>query len=199
MNYLAHLFLAENSSGSILGSLMGDFVKGPLGDDFPRGILEGILTHRKIDSFTDSHSIVIESKRLISQPRRRYAGIIVDVSFDHFLAKNWSDYSNEGLRAFIERVNCILIDHIQLLPEKLRSIIPRMVAEDWLGTYNTVEGIGSILDRISGRLRNGNKMQGAVSELELNYEKLEQYFKIFLPELISFVEAYRNYISERHS
>jgi len=192
MNYLAHLFLAENNPGSIVGSLLGDFVKGPLGNDFSKEILEGIVTHRKIDSFTDSHSIVIESKKLINQPRRRYAGIIVDVSFDHFLAKNWSDYSNEGLSAFIERVNRVLIDHIHLLPEKLKLIIPRMVAEDWLGTYKTVEGIGSILDRISGRLTNGNKMSGAVSELEFNYEKLEQNFKVFLPELMAFVEVFRN-------
>lgn len=94
MNYLAHLYLADDSPGSLIGSLLGDFVKGNLDNAYDEEITRGILIHRRIDSFSDSHEKVLESKRLISPKRRTFSSIIIDVSFDHFLARDWSEYSN---------------------------------------------------------------------------------------------------------
>lgn len=108
MNYLAHLYLAERSVEGLLGSLLGDFVKGPLDDKYPEAIRRGIVLHRSIDSFTDAHPLHLESRNRIGRARRRYAGIIVDVTYDHFLCRYWSDYSDETLESFVARVYEIL-------------------------------------------------------------------------------------------
>ena len=189
MNYLAHLYLADDSPGSLIGSLLGDFVKGTLDKTYDEEITRGILIHRRIDSFSDSHEKVFESKRLISPKRSRFSGIIIDVCFDHFLARSWSEYSNEELADFTRKVYVLLSKYSHILPYKPRSIIPKMIEEDWLGSYQYIEGIGQIMDRVSRRLTRGEGMLGAVKELETNYEKMEENFKSFFPELIAYVEG----------
>ncbi len=191
MNYLAHLFLAEDSADSIVGNFLGDFVKGPLDHGYSSEIIKGIITHRKVDSFTDSHERVLSSKKLITQSRRRFAGIIVDVSFDHFLAKNWSDYSNLELNVFIRRVYDLLEQYKDILPEKLQSVIPKIIGEDWLGSYRNIDAVGIALNKISRRLKRDNSLAGAVEELISNYKVLEENFRVFFPDLIAFVEGYR--------
>ncbi|HEX9830315.1 MAG TPA: ACP phosphodiesterase [Thermodesulfobacteriota bacterium] len=191
MNYLAHLFLAEDSADSILGNFLGDFVKGPLEDGYRSEIIKGIITHRKVDSFTDSHERVLSSKKLISQGRRRFAGIIVDMSFDHFLARNWNDYSSLNLNVFIKKAYDLLERYKNILPQKLQSVIPRIIGEDWLGSYRNIDGIGAALNKISRRFKRENNLAGAVEELVSNYEVLEENFRVFFPELIVYVEDYR--------
>ncbi|HEY4482294.1 MAG TPA: ACP phosphodiesterase [Candidatus Brocadiaceae bacterium] len=191
MNYLAHLYLADNSPGSLIGGLLGDFVKGPLDNAYDDDITKGTLIHRRIDSFSDSHEKVFESKRLISPKRSRFSDIIIDVCFDHFLARSWSEYSNEELADFTRKVYVLLSKYSHILPYKLRSIIPKMIEEDWLGSYQYIEGIGQIMDRVSRRLTRGEGLLGAVKELETNYEKMEENFKSFFPELIAYVEGIR--------
>ncbi len=195
MNYLAHIYLAEDSDESILGNLLGDFVKGPIGNDYSPGIRKGIQTHRKVDVFTDSHEKFLASKKLISPERRRFAGIILDLTFDHFLARNWSSYSSEDLTGFIRNTYELLIRHRKMLPEKLQLFLPRMIDEDWLGSYRELEGVGKTIERLSGRLRRRfkreNTLTGSLEEIELNYDELEQNFNDFFPELISFVEDLR--------
>ena len=199
MNYLAHLYLAEDSEKSILGNILGDFVKGPIGNDYDPAIVKGIWTHRKVDVFTDSHEIFRESKRLISPSRRRFAGIIVDLVFDHFLAKNWASYSELDLDRFIRETYELLNRNMEILPEKFRLFLPRMINEDWLGSYRMIDGTGKAIDRISERLRRrfnrGNSLLGAIDEVESNYNELEDNFNAFFPELVSFVEDLR--ITER--
>ncbi len=191
MNYLAHLYLADDSPGSQIGSLLGGFVKGTLDKAYDEEITRGILIHRRIDSFSDSHEKVFESKRLISPKRSRFSGIIIDVCFDHFLARSWSEYSNEELADFTRKVYVFLSKYSHILPYKPRSMITKMIEEDWLGSYQYIEGIGQIMDRVSRRLTRGEGMLGAVKELETNYEKMEENFKSFFPELIAYVEVIR--------
>ncbi|HSC34190.1 MAG TPA: ACP phosphodiesterase [Thermodesulfobacteriota bacterium] len=192
MNYLAHIFLAGDSEESVLGNLMGDFVKGPIGNGFPPEIEEGIRTHRKIDVYTDSHEIFKASKKLISPERRRFAGVIIDLTFDHLLSKNWASYSDFDLGNFIRDTYVLLDRRKAILPERFRLFLPRMIEEDWLGSYRTLEGTGIALDRISERLRKRfhreNKLRGAIEEVESNYKELDKNFNMFFPELISFVE-----------
>jgi acyl carrier protein phosphodiesterase len=199
MNYLAHIYLAEESEESILGNVMGDFVKGSIGDDFHPEIEKGIRTHRKVDVFTDSHEIFKASKKLISPGRRRFAGVIIDMAFDHLLSKNWHAYSEADLGSFISKTYSLLERKKAMLPEKFRLSLPRMIEEDWLGSYGTLEGTGIALDRISERLRRRfrreNTLKGAIEEVESNYSELEHNFNAFFPELISFVEELR--IAER--
>ncbi|HEY8849554.1 MAG TPA: DUF479 domain-containing protein, partial [Thermoanaerobaculia bacterium] len=103
MNYLAHLFLAGHSAESLIGNLAGDFVKGRLGDQFPPGIRDGIMLHRRVDAFTDTHPAVAAFRRVLIPDHGHYSRVISDVFFDHFLATSWSRYSEESLEAFLDR------------------------------------------------------------------------------------------------
>ncbi|HVY56025.1 MAG TPA: ACP phosphodiesterase [Thermodesulfobacteriota bacterium] len=195
MNYLAHIYLAEDTEESLLGNIMGDFVKGPINGGFHPEIEKGIRTHRKVDAFTDTHEIYRASKKLISPERRRFSGIILDLAFDHLLARNWSFYSDGDLGAFIRSTYDVLTRRKDDLPEKFRTALPRMIEEDWLGSYRTMEGAGTAIDRISSRLKRRfgreNTLRGAIVEVERNYEELDRNFNAFFPELISFVESLR--------
>ena len=134
MNFLAHLHLGGERPGQLLGSLYGDFVKGPLQDRWPTDIEAGIRLHRQIDVFTDSHPVVLQAKQRFPRERRRYAGILVDLFFDHCLAAHWHDYASEPLHDFTARVYQVLREEAEL-PAKLALIAPRMAAQDWLGSY----------------------------------------------------------------
>jgi acyl carrier protein phosphodiesterase len=158
MNYLAHLYLAEQNREGLLGSLLGDFVKGPLNDRFPETVRRGIALHRAIDSFTDAHPLHLESRNRISRERRRYAGIIIDVCYDHFLCRSWTDYSNESLTCFAARVYDVLREHQDDLPDRLRRIAPHMIADDWLGSYSALENVGRALDGIARRIARSNPL-----------------------------------------
>jgi len=116
MNYLAHLYLGQGSAQSLIGSLMGDFIRGHLDESLPLAIRQGIWLHRKIDAFTDAHPVFRASKGRLRPPLRRYAGILVDVFYDHFLARDWALYSSVSLRDFSWSVYRTLHSHHERLP-----------------------------------------------------------------------------------
>jgi acyl carrier protein phosphodiesterase len=187
MNFLAHLFLDSSSDDSLLGSLLGDFVKGDTEDRFSAAVSDAILLHRKIDSFTDAHGITRKSRNRISPLRRRFAGIIVDVCYDHFLSRHWRRFGTRDLQSFVDRVYAVLVQNRSLLPERLRRILPCMISEDWLGSYIHLEKVGDALDRIAARLSRGGQFIRAITEIEANYEALEIDFLAFFPDLAAFV------------
>jgi len=188
MNYLAHAYLSDNNEESIIGNLLGDFVKGNPDLYYKGEILKWIRIHRRIDLFTDTHSMFRASKRLISNERRRFSGIIIDICFDHFLANNWPKYSNEELPVFTDRVYSILDRNKTILPERLQSILPRLISEDWFHSYKSLDGVGLTLNRISKRIKRDNSLPGSVDEIAENYDELQSNFFSFFPELISFVK-----------
>lgn len=188
MNYLAHAFLSDKNEESIIGNLLGDFVKGKPDIYYKGEILKWIKIHRKIDSFTDKHLIFRSSKRLISHKRRRFSGIIIDICFDHFLAKNWLEFSNEELPVFVSRVYSILDHNKAILPDRLKNILPRLISEDWIHSYQSLDGVGITLNRISKRFKKDNSLTDSVDEIVENYSELESNFFSFFPELISFVK-----------
>jgi len=196
MNYLAHLYLSDDSDESMLGSILADFVKGHLVDQYTPKILKAIEMHRRIDAFTDTHAMVLKSRKLFSSGRRRFAGITIDVAFDHFLAKNWSLYSNVELSDFIDKSYAILKRYRKLLPGDLKFAVPKMIEEDWLGSYKHLQAIGITLDKISKRIEKKfgrkNNLSGAIEEVKSNYNELETNFKVFFPGLILYVENLRN-------
>ncbi|MBI5579007.1 MAG: DUF479 domain-containing protein [Deltaproteobacteria bacterium] len=186
MNFLAHAFLAGTDDDAILGSLLGDFVKGCPEGRFSAAVSEAIRLHRRIDSYSDAHRITRRSRNRITPSRRRFAGIIVDVGYDHFLSRHWRRFSSMELGPFVHRVYTVLSRHCPLLPERLSHILPRMISENWLGSYIRLEHVGDALDRIAGRLSRGGRFLHAVTEIEDNYETLEADFLTFFPELVSF-------------
>jgi len=188
MNYLAHLYLAEDSPESLLGSMMGDFVKGAIRDRYPPKITRGIALHRKIDAYTDSHPTTRASRNLYSPARRRFAGIIVDLCYDHLLFRHWSKFSDVQLDRFISHVYDILMTHSAMLPARLEAMVPVMIREDWLGSYRELTGVEKALNRLSARVTNGDRLLGAIEETSLHYRRLEANFLIFFPDLIHFVQ-----------
>ena len=185
MNYLAHLFFSDNTPHSMLGNLLGDFIKGNVEGKFPLEVVEGIRNHRKVDTFTASNDIVSSSRKLISKERYRYAGIIIDVVYDHFLSRNWGFYSSAGLDEFIGTVYKNLVNHEVRIPHNAGLIIEKMIQEDWLRSYRTLEGVDTTFKRISKRMRRKNDLRTAVDELEVNYGRLNMHFLKFFPELIT--------------
>jgi len=197
MNFLAHLYLADGTEASLVGNFMGDFVKGPLEDlegRYGPEVARGLITHRQVDAFTDSHPEFLAAKRLVSPARRRFAGVIVDLSFDHFLARDWRRYSPDDLDTFIRGVYDVFRRNLDRFPVASRPIVNRMMAQDWLGSYRTVEGVGAIMNRMAARrLRRGNhQFAGAVGELESNYAAFEAHFERFFPEVVEYVLEVRD-------
>ncbi len=188
MNYLAHLNLAEQTREGLLGSLLGDFVKGRLDGRFPETVRRGIVLHRAIDTFTDAHPLHLESRNRIGRQRRRYAGIIIDVCYDHFLCRHWTDYSRQSLASFSAQVYDVLREHHDTLPDRLRRIAPHMIADDWLGSYAALDNVGRALDGIAQRIKRSNPLAGALAEIEANYALLDDDFQRFFPELEAHAE-----------
>jgi acyl carrier protein phosphodiesterase len=190
MNYLAHAFLAESSEEFLIGSFIGDFVKGPVRKRFTAGIVDGILFHRQTDTFADNHHLTRISRRLFSQQRRRFAGIILDICYDHFLSKHWPSYADVDLAGFIERVYGILERHRNKLPAKLQSALPRMVQQNWLACYGTLSGVDTTLNRIAQRISRENSLAGSINEVKGHYSRLEDNFLAFFPDLIDFARPF---------
>jgi len=185
MNYLAHLHLGGPQPADMLGSLYGDFVKGRLQGGLPTQIEAGIRLHRQIDAFTDSHPLVLQAKGRFPTQRRRYAGILLDLFFDHCLAANWHDYSAEPLERFTQRAYSVLKNE-PALPGKLAMIAPRMAAQDWLGSYREFAVLEQVLAGMSRRLSRPEGLAGGLGELERLYDPLLEDFRSFYPQLQDF-------------
>ena len=187
MNFLAHLYLAERDPEAILGSLMGDFVKGPLAGRFPPVLGRALAQHRAVDTFTDAHPVVRASRARVAPPYRRFAGVVVDMYYDHFLARDWDAFADEPLATFTARVYAVLLAHEARLPDRLRRLAPSMARLDWLGSYRQVESVHAALDRMGERLKRGNALAGAGQALMTHYDAVEREFRAFFPELVRFV------------
>ncbi len=190
MNYLAHLHLGGDQPAQLLGSLYGDFVKGQLRGQWPADIEAAIRLHRRIDVFTDSHPLVAQAKARFPQARRRYAGIIIDIFFDHCLARDWASYAAEPLAQFSGRVYRVLQAE-QQLPERLALIVPRMAAQDWLASYADFAVLELVLQGMQRRLSRAGVLDGAMAELDSLYEPLLRDFREFYPQLQAFSQANR--------
>ena len=188
MNYLAHLHLGGQRPDQLLGSLYGDFVKGRLQGQFAPEVEAGIQLHRRIDVFTDRHPLVDIALGRFSDTRRRYAGIVLDVFFDHCLARDWRLYADQPLAQFTADVYRVLSREPQL-PERLAKIAPHMVANDWLGSYQEFEVLDQVLRGISRRLSRPEELAGAMQELRRLYEPLSEDFRLFYPQLQDFAQS----------
>ncbi|MDZ8055349.1 MAG: ACP phosphodiesterase [Aulosira sp. ZfuVER01] len=192
MNWLAHLLLSEPNVESRLGNLLADIVKGTARQDLNSHIQRGIACHQVIDKFTDNHIVVQRSKERINSSYRRFAGVLVDVFYDHFLAKNWSQYCYISLDEFTAEIYESFRAYQGHIPPIVREVISRVAAEDWLGSYRNVSGVENGLFRISRRLsRRCNRhfsLTPAINELITHYDALEYDFQEFFPQLFFHVQ-----------
>ncbi len=188
MNFLAHIYLSNNNTELILGNFIADFIKGNKYKHLPIGVQKGILLHRKIDSFTDAHQIVRKSKRRLHERYGHYDGIIIDILYDHFLAKNWNTYSKTSLIETENDFLTILENHFEILPKKVQSILPFMKEQKWLSGYATLIGIEKSLIGVNKRTNGKSQMHIAIADLNEHYLDFEKDFTSFFKDLINFSE-----------
>lgn len=184
MNFLAHLYLSGDNTSVMLGNFIGDFVKGKnLIEKVGSEMAKGIELHREIDFFTDQHPIVRESKKRLRPKYRHYSGVIVDVFYDHYLAKNWKDYHHQLLPDYADRVYTLIQKNNALLPERVNMMMPYMIKGNWLVNYATLDGIHRALSGMTRRTPYESKMDESISDLKENYEEFKTEFITFFPEL----------------
>jgi len=194
MNFLAHLYLSGDRSRVMVGNFIGDFVKGRnLAGRYEPDVVLGIELHRAIDHFTDTHPIVSQSKKRLAGKYRHYAGVIVDVFYDHFLSSKWSDYHHETVEDFAQAAYKLLQENDPILPEELKIMLPHMMRQNWLVAYGKISGIQQALTGISRRTPYVSNMEKATADLQEHYEAFLGDFTAFFPQLRDFAVDYRNH------
>ncbi len=186
MNFLAHIYLSGENEGITIGNFIADGIKGRKYLKYPAEIQKGILLHRGIDSFTDQHPTVKLSTARLHKNYSHYSGVIVDILYDHYLAKNWSDYHEMPLDQYVEAFYELLRNNFEMLPTRIKRMMPYMIADNWLLSYATIPGISKILAQMNVRTKGVSRMNFAVIELEEYYEDFESEFTSFFAELITF-------------
>lgn len=189
MNFLAHIYLSGDDDKLITGNFIGDYVKGNNFLKYPGKIREGIILHRRIDSFTDEHELFREVKRLYRPEFRLYSGVITDLIFDHFLATGWDDYHNLTLRKFARKTHAVLLSNILYLPARVQGFLPVLIKNRRLESYARKEGIQQSLEIMSRYTSLPDKAALAIQIMENNYTFIERHFTTFMDELIAFTES----------
>lgn len=190
MNWLAHLRLSPPSPLLRLGNLCGDFVTGVDLASLHPDLQRGIALHRAIDRFVDAHPVVLAARRRLGPSQRRFAGVLVDVFFDHFLARDWDRHGDGGaLASFVARVHDDLCVHAGLLPPRLHAAVPRLRADGWLASYASVDGIAQVLGLMARRLSRPSPLAEGADALRRHYAGLGDDFAALWPELTRFAVA----------
>ena len=189
VNFLFHLYLSGTDPDIITGNLMGDFVKGRIGEEYPARLRAGIMLHRHIDSFAQNHELFRRSRLRIDRKYGLWRGVLVDLYYDHFLAGEWERYSEVPLPVYLLEVRRVVEARYQFLPERMQGVLP-MLFEEWLPSYCEVNGIGRLLERMARRVRRANPLSGAECELVRNYAELREDFREFLPLVREFAEIF---------
>ncbi|AVI51783.1 DUF479 domain-containing protein [Pukyongia salina] len=188
MNFLAHIYLSGDDEGITLGNFIADGIKGRRYLKYPMKIQKGILLHRAIDSYTDAHPTVRQSTKRLHENYGHYSGVIVDILYDHFLAKNWSLYHEMPLEEYVNNFHNLLRDNFEILPARIQRMMPYMISDNWLLSYASVQGISTILSQMNVRTKNRSRMNFAVLELEEFYDEFEAEFTSFFDDLISYTK-----------
>ena len=183
MNHLAHAFLAPDSPEARVGSILGDFVRGVRVEALPENVRRGVRHHFAVDRFTDRHPEVLASKAVFSRERRRFAGVALDMLYDHFLLRHWHRFSDQDPDRFILRLYGELSAHEALMPPRMVEVTRRTVCHDGFRAYRDLEQVGQALDRVASRVRFANRFQGIIEEILRNRQELEDRFLKFFPDL----------------
>lgn len=183
MNFLAHIYLSGDDELIRIGNFMADGIRGHDYLQYHPNIQKGVILHRAIDTFTDAHPIFRKSKHRLHDKYGHYSGVIIDIFYDHFLAKNWSVYSNDSL----ENVARVFYESLQsnyaVLTERTKGMMPYMIARNWLVSYATLDGLAMILFQMDHRTKNRVDMHLSINELKEFYHEFEEEFTAFFEEL----------------
>ena len=183
MNFLAHIYLSGDNELIKIGNFMADGIRGQQYTNFPIEVQKGVLLHRAIDTFTDANTTYRKSKHRLHEKYGHYSGVIMDIIYDHFLAKNWNNYSNEDLDDYSNNFYESLKHNYHILTDKTKNMMPYMIARNWLKSYATIAGLEMILFQMDHRTKNRANMQEAIVELQEFYSNFEEEFTSFFIEL----------------
>jgi acyl carrier protein phosphodiesterase len=186
MNILAHALLAAPDADRMFGSVIGDFVRGAIDPTLPPAVRTGIALHRSIDTYTDAHAHVAEARALFAPPFRRYAGILLDVWFDHLLARQWTRYGEGTLEEFSDNVRALLALNRARVPERMRAFVAYLGAHDLPAAYRDTAMVGDVLHGMSRRLTRANPLEDALPVLVALHAPLQRCFDAFFPALRNF-------------
>jgi acyl carrier protein phosphodiesterase len=183
MNFLAHIYLSGDNDLLKIGNFMADSIHGKRYLDYADDLQKGILLHRFIDTFTDAHPIYRQSRRRLYEKYGHYAGVIMDIVYDHFLAKNWKAYSEVNLEEYAAQFYQSLQNNFELLTPKTQNLLPYLINQNWLVQYASLEGLETILYQMDNRTKKRVHMHKAIAEVQLYYSELEHEFTEFMEEL----------------
>jgi len=179
VNYPGHVWVARFTGTSTVGSMLGDFVKGDPSANWDGELLEGIRLHRRVDAFTDDHAAFGRTRARLAPGLRRWAGVIIDILWDHVLARDWPEFDPEPLRSVADRLHADLAAARPRLPVRMNRFLDYAEATDVFVGYGTREGIERVLAGVSGRIRRANPIAGAAAELDRQGEELAEDFREF--------------------
>lgn len=194
MNFLAHIFLSDDDELVRIGNFMADSIKGKSYLDLNPKIQRGVLLHREIDTFTDNHAVFRQSKHRLHEDFGHYSGVLIDLYYDHFLAKHFEKYHATPLLDFVHNFYYSLKKHFELLTPKVQNLTHYMIAQDWLGSYATLNGIEKIMIQMDYRTQNKSKMRFGINNLKRDYLLFEDEFFEFFEEIIKHVEGFKRHL-----
>jgi acyl carrier protein phosphodiesterase len=190
MNFLAHLYLSGNDEQLMIGNFIADSVKGSSYKNYPEGIAKGIMLHRAIDFYSDNHPVFLQSVIRLRPNYRKYAGVIVDIFYDHFLAKNWKEYSEKSLEQYAGEVHSLMLKNVFLMPEKSLMFLKYAMRTNRLVSYASTDGIEETLAGMSRMTTFKSNMEFAVNDLKEQYPLFENEFREFFEDAKGFVKEY---------
>jgi len=186
MNFLAHIYLSGDNEQVKIGNFMADSIKGKKYLKYPGDLQKGIVLHRAIDYYTDTHPIFKQSTQKLFSNYGHYSGIIVDIFYDHFLAANWEKYSEVALKEYTLNFYALLENNYEILPTKVKNFMPYMIKDNWLLSYSRIEGIEKVLSGMNIRTGKKSNMHLATKELKEYYEEFENEFFSFFDQAIKY-------------
>lgn len=189
MNLLAHLFLSGTDDQIRLGNFIADAVKGRQAAQYSRRIQQGIQLHHQIDSYTDKHPVVKRSIQLLRPTYHMYAGVIIDLAYDHFLTMNWQRYADFELEPFINESYELLLKNFSILPSRTQRFLPFMIMNNWLKNYSKLTGLHHSLEGLARRTTFKSGMEHAIKDIKKHYTVLDNDFNEFFPQIIEYVRS----------
>lgn len=195
MNYLAHSYLSFNKSELIIGNFIADSIQGNRFEGLSEGIIKGINLHRQIDSFTDAHPIYLTSKHRFSKDFGKYSGVLMDMIYDHFLAKNFGHYSDVSLQEYCSQLYKLLHQNHELLPEPAKRFYGYMTEHNVLFNYSSIQGLEIVLTHLNHRIRHRYQLNESIPLLLKQYDEIEEEFFIFFGELEEYCKNSEDYKS----
>lgn len=188
MNFLAHLRLSGENEQIMVGNFIADHIRGNKIKRYPPGVIVGIELHRKIDFYTDHHPVFMQSRQRMHEKYHKYAGVIMDIFYDHFLAVNWKDYSEIDLHSFVSFCYGVMVKNYTMLPAYTKRILPFMIFQNWLVNYSNMQGLQRSFDGMAKRATFNSNMDKVIGDLKKDYKLYEAEFQLFFPDIIGFSE-----------